>query len=132
MREFKGKLSDELNREIRDAVAALFAKFPSKKLYYGRDYAMDETDMLVVEAVEVKSDLGRFRLAYSIPEARPPFEWEYEITSEYDEKDYFKHYLIRADDIVVAQRKVLLPIDDTEARLILHDITLADMELAQA
>ncbi len=130
MRGFSGKLSKQLNSEIRRAVADIFPLFPTKKAYFGRDYAMDEADMLVVEAAEIKSEDGRFRLAYSLPESRPPFEWEYEITSEYNELDYFKHYLVRADDIVLALRKDLIPIDDQEARLILEDLQRAARAIA--
>jgi hypothetical protein len=129
MREFKGQLSPKLDAEIRHRAAELFAQFPVKKFFYGRDYAMDQADLLVVEAAEIKDEAGRFRLAYSVPDVRPPFEWVYEITSEYNELDYFKHYLVRDNDIVLAQRKVLIPIDDTEARLILHDIQLASERL---
>lgn len=126
-----GDLSPRLNQKIRQAVTELFPVFPIKKVFFGRDYAMDDKDMLVVEAAEIKNQDGRFRLAYSMPESRPPFEWEYEITSEYDELDYFKHYLVRAEDIVLAQRKVLLPIDDVEAELILADIKRAARNLAE-
>jgi hypothetical protein len=132
MREFQGPLDQELDIEIRRTAQELFELFPVKKSFYGRDYAMDDVDMLVVEAAEYKGEAGRFRLAYSVPASRPPFEWEYEITSEFNELDYFKHYLVQADGIVLAQRKILLPIDNTEGELILRDMELARVFLLES
>lgn len=133
MRELNQTISPALELKIRQAVEELFQRIPSKKTFLGAAYAMDEAEMVVVEAGEIDCvEDGRFRLAYSVPEARPPFEWIYEITSEIHEEDYFKHYLVRDHDIVLAQKKILTPIDDVEGEVILADIKLASEYLTEA
>ena len=64
----------------------------------------------------------RIRIGRTLDEARPPFEWVYEISSDMGESEYFKHYLVRESDIVLAQRKVLTVIDDEEAAILRADL----------
>ena len=71
----------------------------------------------------------RGEIAATLPNARPPFDWLMEITSELGVADYFKHYLIRENDIVLAHRKTLTPIDDLEAKIILADLAAVKKSL---
>jgi hypothetical protein len=48
-----------------------------------------------------------------------------ERSSDVGEADYFKHYLVRAHDIVLAQRKVLTPLDAEEAGVLRGDLDAA-------
>ncbi len=123
MREMIMPLSAEMTARIRRAVADLFAAAPTRREIQGQAYAMEESDLVVVQEADFKlADGQRLRVAATTPEARPPFEWLWEVTSDIGEADYFKHYLIREEDIVLAERKSLYPIDDEEGRLILHDL----------
>jgi hypothetical protein len=127
MRQMTTPLSPELAAQVRRAAAALYTDGPQpRREVLGEALAMDAADRVVLREVDIKlKDGQRLRVAQTTPEARPPFEWLMEITSDIGEADYFKHYLIRADDIVLAERKDLYPIDDTEAELILHDLAVA-------
>jgi hypothetical protein len=90
------------------------------------DFAMEENpDRVVVREVDLRNGDERLRVAVTDPGARPPFEWLLEITSDVGEADYFKHWLVREHDVVLAQRKVLTPVDDAEADLILSDLSTA-------
>ena len=90
------------------------------------EFSMEENpEQVVVKEVEVKWDGERLRVARTEDSARPPFEWLYEVSSDVGESDYFKHYLARAKDIVLAQRKVLTVIDGDEA-----DVLEADLQAA--
>ncbi len=126
MREFGPAISAELDARIRSEALALFEVMPSKQPVLGDALAMDETEMLVLEAAEVLDESGnKFKLSVTRPQARPPFEWLIEISSDLGASEYFKHYLIREDDIVLAQRKILTPIDEAEADIILTDLAEA-------
>lgn len=126
MREFGPAVSTDLDAQIRREALELFEVMPNKQPVLGDALAMDETDMLVLEAAEVLDESGnKFKLSVTQPQARPPFEWLIEISSDLGTSEYFKHYLIRDDDIVLAQRKILTPIDETEAEIILADLAEA-------
>jgi len=126
MREFGPAASPALDAQIRREALALFELMPDKKPVLGDALAMDETDLLVLEAAEVLDEDGnKFKLSVTRPQARPPFEWLIEISSDLGESEYFKHYLVRDDDIVLAQRKILTPIDEEEADIILEDLAAA-------
>jgi hypothetical protein len=81
--------------------------------------------LIVVKEVEYKWDGERLRVAMTVPGVRPPFEWLYEVSSDVGESDYFKHYLVRESDIVLAQRKVLTVIDEVEADILMSDLRAA-------
>jgi hypothetical protein len=132
MREFGASIMPELEQQIRLAADRLFETAKVRRPTYGRDFAMeDRPDELVAEEVDVRLDEDeRYRLARTVPSARPPFEWQYEITADMGESEYIKHYLIRDHDIVLAQRKVLTPIDDEEGRLMLADLQAVLRHLA--
>lgn len=133
MRTFDAPINRAKDNEIREAVTRLFARLTPYREIYGVDYAMDEATLLVVrEGKLMLPDGERYRIAATTPEARPPFEWLFEITAELGESDYIKHYLIQDDVIVLAQRKVLTPIDETEAEVILADIATVEAELDAA
>ncbi len=95
---------------------------------------MDETEIIfpkskrrrrrkiVVKEIDLKWDGQRLRVGKTLDEARPPFEWIYEISSDMGESEYFKHYLVREHDIVLAQRKLLTVIDDEEAAILRADL----------
>ena len=119
-------VSAETYQRIFDEALAVFALMPDKKPVLGEALAMDEADMVVLEVAQVKDDEGKvFKLSITKPIARPPFTWLVEISSDLGESDYFKHYLILETEVVLAQRKVLSPIDDVEAAIILEDLAAA-------
>jgi hypothetical protein len=123
MRDFAAPIGRKRYDEIVSKAQALFDQAPRVREVKASDFAMEiDGDPVVVHEAQLKSEAGRLRIAKTQAEARPPFEWFMEITSDVGEADYFKHYLIREDDIVLAQRKELTPIDEPEAALILHDL----------
>lgn len=116
--------------DVRERVAALaksiFANAEPKRAVTAKEFAMEEQpDKVVAREVDLRSGADRLRIAATEPSARPPFQWLLEITSDVGEADYFKHYLIREDDIVLAQRKVLTPLDAEEAEVVLADLQAA-------
>jgi hypothetical protein len=116
--------------DVRDRVAALaksiFVAAEPKRDVTAKEFAMEEQpDQVVAREVDLRSGANRLRIAATEPTARPPFQWLLEITSDVGEADYFKHYLIREDDIVLAQRKVLTPLDAEEAEVVLADLHAA-------
>jgi hypothetical protein len=128
MREFGSPISMERREEILGLAQSIFDRYEPKREVRASEFAMEEDpDRVVVTQADVKWDEGRLRIAVTKPEARPPFEWLLEITSNVGETDYFKHYLVREDDVVLAQRKVLTPLDDEEA-----DVVMADLRAAEA
>jgi hypothetical protein len=109
-----------------DTASRLFEQAKTRRDLLAGAFAMDGDPARVVAAeAEVVWPGGRMRVAMSRPSERPPFEWIYEITSDVGEADYFKHYLVQDHDIVLAQRKVLTPIDEAEATIILADLGAA-------
>ncbi len=115
-----------MRADIMKMARALYDTVPVKREVRAKEFAMDEKpDEVVVREVDLRSGENRLRVAVTAPEARPPFEWLMEITSDIGEADYFRHYLIREHDIVLAQRKVLTPLDDTEAERIIEDLRTA-------
>jgi|GEM_PF-1171584 len=127
MREFGPAITADMRQRIYHEAQALFELVPEKKPVLGDAFAMeDAVDQAVIYEVDVKlKDGQRLRVARTEATARPPFEWLVEITSDIGAADYFKHYLIREHDIMWAERKNLYPIDDAEARVILHDLQVA-------
>lgn len=123
MRTFAEPISAERRREIVAAAQAFFSEAHDRRNMLAEQFAMDgEPQRVVATEAEVRWPEGRMRVAHSKPEERPPFEWTYEITSDIGEADYFKHYLIRDNDIVLAQRKDLTVIDEQEAMVVLTDL----------
>ncbi|HSX02688.1 MAG TPA: hypothetical protein VLI05_05255 [Candidatus Saccharimonadia bacterium] len=132
MRIFGPPASPELQQLVREAAHQLFVDAPARRAVLGKDFAMDEAELVVLHEVDLRWGAGqRLRIAETQAAARPPFEWLSEITADIGETDYFKHYLIRDHDIVLAQRKVLTPIDEVEARIILADLAEASSSLHQ-
>ena len=129
MRDFGAPIGAQTYTEIAELAQTIFDSNEIKRAVKAADFAMeDNPDRVVVHEVDLRSEAGeRLRVAKTEASARPPFEWLYEISSDIGEVDYFKHYLVREDDVVLAQRKVLTPIDQEEAELI-----LADMRIAQS
>jgi hypothetical protein len=126
MREFGPLVGPEIRAQIAELARSVFNQAEPKRDVLAREFAMDENpDQVVVHEVDLRSDEGRLRIAVTEPAARPPFEWLLEITSDIGETDYFKHYLVRENDIMLAQRKVLTPIDADEAATILTDLQTA-------
>ncbi len=126
MRDFGPPISGARRSEILTLAMSIFEHVHPKRAVRASEFAMEEDgDRIVVYEVDLKWDDQRLRIAVTEADARPPFEWVLEITSDVGESDYFKHYLVRDDDIVLAQRKVLTPIDDEEAELILSDLRQA-------
>jgi hypothetical protein len=126
MREFGAPVGAEVRSEILRAAEAFYAGVEKKRDVTAAEFAMEDApERVVVHEAELRWDGERMRVAATEPAARPPFEWLYEITSDVGEADYFKHYLIREHDVVLAQRKVLTPIDAQEAELILRDLQAA-------
>lgn len=132
MRAFGAGITVEQRTAITVAAQRVYGAALKRQNLLAHQFAMDgDGQRVVATQAEVAWDGGRVRVAHSRPEARPPFEWRYEITSDVGEADYFKHYLIRDNDIVLAQRKILTPIDDTEAAVILADLAAAEAALAK-
>lgn len=132
MREFGPAVGPEERAEILALAEAIFREVEPKRTVLARDFAMEENpDQEVVDEVDLRYEGERLRIAVTRTEARPPFEWLLEITSDIGESDYFKHYLIREDDVVLAQRKVLTPLDAEEAALVLGDLRTAQSWLAE-
>lgn len=126
MRVFGPPIAADVYARICGEVTAVFGLMPDKKPVFGEALAMEETDMVVLEVAQVKDEAGNvFKISFTKAVARPPFEWLIEISSDLGESEYFKHYLVREDDIVLAQRKVLTPIDDEEAKIIMADLAEA-------
>jgi len=125
MRIFGQAASADLQAQVRKAANEVYEMITNKKAVTGAAVAMDDADAVILYQGTVMTPVGRLMISETLPAARPPFEWLMEITSDVGEVDYFKHYLIRDDDIVLAHRKVLTPIDDVEARVILADLALA-------
>lgn len=130
MREFGNPIGPELRERIVEEAEKLFAATKTIRHVKASEFAMElPNDPVLAHEAELRWPEGRIRVAMTVPEARPPFEWVIEITSNIDEGDYFKHYLVRESDIVLAQRKVLTPIDVQEARVILADLAQAHAAL---
>jgi hypothetical protein len=128
MRDFGAPVGADVRQEIFDLAREIYEQAEPKRAVKAGDFAMDEhPDDIVVHEVDLKFGNDRLRVAVTDEAARPPFEWLLEITSDVGEADYFKHYLIRDHDVVLAQRKVLTPIDQREA-----DLVMADLKAAKA
>jgi hypothetical protein len=126
VRELGAPVGADKRDEIADLAQAVFDAAEPKRAVKAVDFAMDgPPDRVVVHEVDVRGDSGRLRVAATEASARPPFEWLLEITSDVGETDYFKHYLVREHDVVLAQRKVLTPLDAAEAAVVLADLRTA-------
>jgi hypothetical protein len=127
MREFGEPVGDDMREEIMKLAQKFYDTAPKRRDVTAEAFAMEgDPARVVVHEAEIKTKDGeRMRVAATEPTARPPFEWLLEITSDVGEADYFKHYLIREHDVVLAQRKVLTPIDSAEADLVLEDLRTA-------
>ncbi len=126
MRPFGPPLSAQRSAEVAAAIAAVYPRLPLRREVLGADYMMEPADAVVINVGELKIKNGpRLRIGQTVPTARPPFEWFYELTSDVTPADYFKHYLVLEDQIVLAHLKVLTPIDEPEAALIMSDLATA-------
>lgn len=132
MRTFGSRVKPELEARIRQEVQALFESAPERREHRGSEFALDNADDVVMHEVNIPvgDDGERYRVNMSLPTSRPPFEWIMEITADVNEAGYIKHYLVREDDIVLADRKVLTVIDEEEARVMLADLAAARAALA--
>lgn len=113
-------------RDIVELAGAVFAAAPRHHVLTAAEFMFEgEGNRTVAEEATLDTPDGRLRIAYSQPAERPPFEWQWEITSDMGESDFFKHYLIRENDVVLAQKRVLTPIDDFHAGIVLGDLRAA-------
>lgn len=130
MRDFGSSIDMSTRQAVIDAAEQVFAAAKRQREVPASDFALEiQSNPIMVLEAEVKWPQGRMRIAKTTAKARPPFEWLMEITSNINEGDYFKHYLILDNDIVLAQRKTLIPIDETEANIILADLAEAKRQL---
>ncbi|HVQ44848.1 MAG TPA: hypothetical protein VMT30_07880 [Candidatus Saccharimonadia bacterium] len=130
MREIGEPIGAQRCRELVDLAARVYDAGEVKRAVKASEFAMEDVpDRVVVQEVEVRVDGERLRVARTRPDARPPFEWLLEVSSDLGETDYFKHYLFRDHDIVLAQRKVLTVIDEVEAEVLERDLRAALREL---
>lgn len=131
MREFKPPVAPQLRQTIVELVEQILSRAPKVKRQTGEDLAMEPSKTIVSRSVRVDlgEEVGFVTVAESEASARPPFEWLVEVTSEINEEDYLKHYLVRDNDMVLAHRKVLTEVDDREAKLLIADLrqTLATL-----
>ncbi len=112
--------------EIVELAGAVFEAAPNRRQLKARDFMFEgEGNRVVAEEATLNTSEGRIRVAYSQPTERPPFEWQWEITSDIGEADFFKHYLVRDEDVVLAQKKVLTPINDFHADVLISDLRAA-------
>jgi len=130
MREFGPEIDGSRREEIMRAAEIVFAEAAARRAARASEFELEISgDPVVVYEAQVRWPDGRMRVAKTSPAARPPFEWLIEITSNVNETDYFKHYLILENTVVLAQRKVLTPIDDQEAAVVLADLAVAKAHL---
>lgn len=123
MRDFGEPISDAARKDLLGLIDQLYSSAPAKREVTAGEFAMEENpERIVVREIDLKWDGERIRIGKTLDEARPPFEWVYEISSDMGESEYFKHYLVRENDIVLAQRKVLTVIDDVEAAILRADL----------
>ena len=123
MRDFGAPISEDARLQLMELIDRLYASAPAKREVTAGEFAMEENpERIVVREIDLKWDDQRIRIGRTLDEARPPFEWVYEISSDMGESEYFKHYLVRESDIVLAQRKVLTVIDDEEAAILRSDL----------
>jgi hypothetical protein len=115
--------------EIRSRVERLYADTSKWRDIPGSEFVMEPGDVTVVQELDVMTESGRFRLAATLPNARPPFEWLYELTSEINTGTAMRHYLVLNDEIVSAERRTLTPLDDEEAEIVLQDLALVEATL---
>jgi len=128
MREFGPEIGVDERAAILKLAKSVFDAAEPKREVRAHEFGMEEgKDRVVVREVDVRWDDQRLRVAATEAAERPPFEWIYEISSDVGQSEYFKHYLIRDNDVVLAQRKELFPIDSEEAKLV-----MADLEAARA
>jgi len=126
VREFGKPVGEVMRDKIFAAARDIFDRAEPKRDVKAAEFAMDdEPEKVVVHEVDVRFGEDRLRVAVTEEAARPPFEWLLEITSDVGEAEYFKHYLVRDHDVVLAQRKELTPLDDPEARHVLADLEAA-------
>lgn len=123
MRDFGAPINEDVRLQLMELIDRLYGSAPAKREVTAGEFAMEENpERIVVREIDLKWDGQRLRLGKTLDEARPPFEWVYEISSDMGESEYFKHYLVRENDIVLAQRKVLTVIDDEEAAILRADL----------
>lgn len=130
MRPFGNPVSPSLREQVLAEVTRLVAAFPSSRELKAGEYVLEPADEVVLDVATITTGVGMVKLHVCRPGWAPPFEWLAEITSEIPGTDYLKHYLVREQDIVLAQRKELSVIDDEEAGLILADLEIAAQTLA--
>lgn len=129
MRAFEGGLAAGQRETIIALASQILTKVQAQPVT-GAEYAMEPADRVVMHQVDMELLEGRLRVGMTEPDARPPFEWEVEITSELGESDYWKHYLVQAHDIVLAHRRELTPIDAAEAEMIISELEAVLQSLA--
>ena len=130
MRDFGPTIDVTRRTEIVRAAREVFELATRRRSAVASEFALEISgNPIVVNEADVRWDEGRMRVALTTAEAHPMFDWLIEITANIGEVDYFKHYLILPDEIVLAQRKVLTPIDEVEAQVILGDLKLALAQL---
>jgi hypothetical protein len=123
MREFGEPIGADARKELVDLIERVYALVPAKREVSAGEFAMEEQpERIVVKEIDLRWDGERLRIGKTLDDARPPFEWVYEISSDMGESEYFKHYLVREDDIVLAQRKLLSVIDAEEAAILRADL----------
>ena len=95
MRDFGKPIGSELRSRVAELARAVFEAAEPKREVKASEFAMEEQpDRVVAREVDLRQGGERLRIAATLPDARPPFEWVLEITSDVGEADYFKHYLI--------------------------------------
>jgi hypothetical protein len=112
--------------QVRALAQEIYDKVEPKRPVTAGEFAMDgDPGVVVARQVDLKNEGERLRVAMTEASARPPFEWLLEITSDIGQSEYFKHYLIRDEDIMLAQRKILTPVDAQEFEVIMKDLKTA-------
>lgn len=126
MREFGTPVGQNEYNQVKQLASDIYSSGEPKRAVTAGDFAMDgDPSVVVARQVDLKHEEERFRVGATEPSARPPFEWLFEITSDIGESDYFKHYLVLENEVVLAQRKVLTPIDELEFEVLMGDLKKA-------
>jgi hypothetical protein len=125
MPTFSGSLAPANHARVVELVVELLAKAPEVEEVTGVSYAMEPADQVVIRRIDLVLGEGRLRVGMTESSVRPPFEWLAEITSDIGTSEYWKHYLVRESDLVLAQRRDLTVINDAEAGMIIGELELA-------
>lgn len=119
MPEFGAALSAATRQQLFARVTELVRAAPNRQEIKADEYVLEPEAAVAVDEATWQLVDGTAKLAVSRAEFRPPFEWLAEVTLELPGDPYFRHYLIRENDVTWALRRTLEVIDEAEAAAIM-------------